>query len=86
MNTTFSPFFSDMQECRQSMRKLRKKIYKNCRNNHYPTKKLKDITEEITQIFQKRNIPPFITEALRKRRNFDLKSIKNILVTSSIPL
>ena len=61
MNTTFSPFLSDMQECRQTMRKLRKKIYKNCRNNQYPLKKLKDNTEDIIQIFQKRNIPAFVT-------------------------
>ena len=61
MNSTFSPFLQEMQDCRQTMRKLRKKIYKNCRNNQYQAKKLKDNTEEIIEIFNRRNIPAFVT-------------------------
>ncbi len=68
------------------MRKLRKKIYKNCRSTPPAAKKLKDHTEEIITIFRTRHIPDFITEALRKRRNFDLKSIKNITVPTLLPL
>jgi hypothetical protein len=43
------------------MRKLRKKIYKNCRNTHYLTKRAKENTEEIIEIFESRKIPNFIT-------------------------
>jgi hypothetical protein len=68
------------------MRKLRKKIYKTCRNAHHPVKKLKENTEEIIDIFVNRKIPDFVTESLRKRRNFDVKSIKNISINTIIPL
>ena len=75
-----------MHHCRQTMRKLRKKIYKTCRNTRHPVKKLKENTEEIMDIFVDRKIPDFVTEALKKRRNFDIKSIKNISINTILPL
>jgi len=75
-----------MHHCRQTMRKLRKKIYKTCRNSHHTTKKLKENTEEIIDIFLSRKIHDFVTEALRKRRNFDIKSIKNISINTILPI
>ena len=69
------------------MRKLRKKIYKHSvvtKTKH--TRKGKDSTEEIMHIFKQRNIPNFVTEVLKKRRNFDMSSIKNIAITASLPL
>jgi len=68
------------------MRKLRKKIYKYtilCKNK---AKKNADNTEEIMHIFRKRNVPSFVTETFQRRRNFDMASIKNISINSSLPL
>ena len=67
------------------MRKLRKKIYKHCINKQ-KSKKQKDTTEEIIDIFKQRNVPGFVTETLKKRRSFDMTSIKNIVINSSLPL
>ena len=85
MTTIASPFLSDIKECRLSMRKLRKKIYKHCLSKH-KHKKQKDNTEEIIEIFRKRNVPAFVTETLKKRRNFDMSSIKNIIINAALPL
>ncbi len=37
-------------------------------------------------IFRLRKIPDFVIEALKKRRNFDLNSVKNIVINSPLPL
>jgi hypothetical protein len=73
-------------ECKVSMRKLRKKIYKHSISGKGLSKKSKDSTEEIVKIFRDRNIPEFVTDTLRKRRNFDISSIKNIAINILLPL
>jgi hypothetical protein len=67
------------------MRKLRKKIYKHCVSKQ-KSKKQKDSTQEIIEIFRQRNVPEFVTDFLRKRRSFDVSSIKNILINVPLPL
>jgi hypothetical protein len=82
-----SPFFDEVKECKQSMRKLRKKIYKHSVvSKTKQSRKSKDSTDEIMHIFRERNIPPFVTEILKKRRSFDMSSIKNIAITAPLPL
>lgn len=67
------------------MRKLRKKIYKQC-NAKPKSKKQKDATESIIEIFKERNVPSFVTDTLKKRRSFDMTSIKNIIINAPLPL
>lgn len=87
MDLIDSPFLDSINECKLTMRKLRKKIHKKCSNpNSNPNKKHKDNNEEIIHIFRNRNIPSFVTDTLRKRRNFDINSIKNIIINTELPL
>lgn len=85
MNMIDSPFLDSISECKLTMRKLRKKIHKNCSNTS-KSRKNKDSNEEIIDIFRLRNIPDFVTESLKKRRNLDINSIKNIIVNTEFPL
>jgi hypothetical protein len=86
MNNFFSPFVQEITDCKQRMRKLRKKIYKHSILSKTKLRRNKDNTEEIMSIFKQRNIPEFITENLKKRRSFDVASIKNISVPLELPL
>lgn len=61
MNNLSSPFIHSIKECKQSMRKLRKKIYKHSISTKTKGKKPKDNTEEILGIFRQRHIPDFVT-------------------------
>lgn len=61
------------------MRKLRKKIYKYT-STHRPTKKPKDSIHNIITLLRPRKLPDFLIDSLKKRRNFDLSSIKNVIV------
>jgi hypothetical protein len=64
---------------------LRKKIYKKCGSKQkHPIQK--DSSQKIMDIFRLRKIPDFVIEALKKRRNFDLNSVKNIVINSPLPL
>lgn len=85
MNAVASPFLSQIKECKLSMRKLRKKIYKQCSSKQKRNKQ-RDSSSEIMGIFRERKIPGFVTEALNKRRNFDLNSVKNIAINLPLPL
>lgn len=67
------------------MRKLRKKIYKQCAVSQ-KNKKVKDSSDQILGILKQNHIPEFVIESLKKRRNFDIGSIKNILITAPLPL
>lgn len=86
MNLIDSPFLDSINECKLTMRKLRKKIHKKCSNPGSTSKKHKDNNDEIIHIFRHRNIPAFVTESLKKRRNFDINSIKNIIINTALPL
>jgi len=61
------------------MRKLRKKIYKYT-STHRPTKKPKDSIHDILTLLKPRKLPDFLVDSIKKRRNFDLSSIKNVVV------
>lgn len=67
------------------MRKLRKKIYKHSVQSKHTVKKSKDCTEQIMSIFKTRGVPSFVTETLKKRRSFDMTSIKNIAIYDFLP-
>jgi hypothetical protein len=86
MNNLTSPFIDSIKDCKQTMRKLRKKIYKHSISTKPKVRKAKDSTEEIIEIFRVRKIPEFVTETLKKRRNFDLSSIKNIAINTLLTL
>lgn len=57
MNNLSSPFIHSIKECKMTMRKLRKKIYKHSISTKTKAKKSKDNTEEIIDIFRQRDIP-----------------------------
>ena len=86
MSLLSSPFMASIKECKLAMRKLRKKIYKHSISGKPQQKRLRDTTDQIIEIFRERQVPEFVTEALRKRRNFDISSIKNIAILIQLPL
>ena len=86
MNHLSSPFMDSIKECKMTMRKLRKKIYKHSISTKSHPKKNRDSTDQIIEIFRERQIPEFVTDTLRKRRNFDISSIKNIAILTQLPL
>ena len=61
------------------MRKLRKKIYKYS-STHRPAKKPRDSIHDVLALLKPRNLPDFLLDSIKKRRNFDLSSIKNVVV------
>ena len=61
------------------MRKLRKKIYKYT-STHRPAKKPRDSIHDILALLKPRKLPDFLVDSIKKRRNFDLSSIKNVVV------
>lgn len=68
------------------MRKLRKKIYKYT-VSHKRTRKIRDFTQDIFNILDKRTVPDFLIDSLKKKRTLDLSSIKNVVINtgSSLP-
>jgi len=68
------------------MRKLRKKINKYS-NNHKQAKKSRDQCNDILNILKSRNLPPFVIDTIKKRRTFDLITLKNVVMTgdSNLP-
>lgn len=86
MSLLSSPFMDSIRECKLAMRKLRKKIYKHSISAKPLPKRLRDTTDQIIEIFRQRQVPEFVTDSLRKRRNFDISSIKNIAVLTQLPL
>lgn len=86
MSLLSSPFMDSIRECKLTMRKLRKKIYKHSISSKPAPKRLRDTTDQIIEIFRERQVPEFVTDTLRKRRNFDISSIKNIAILTQLPL
>ena len=80
MNHIQSPFLNDIPQCKNVLRKLRKKIYKYSAI-HRQTKKPKDTTHDIMGLLKSRNLPSFVTDSLKKKRAIDIGSLKNIQVT-----
>lgn len=78
-----SPFESDIKQCKMSMRKLRKKIYKYS-TTHKVHQKSKDSVHGILDRLKEREIPQFLIDSLKKRRNFELNAIKNVNVADDI--
>lgn len=86
MSTVASPFLKEITSCKLTMRKLRKKISKQCSSQQSKKKAKDNTTDQVLEIFRQRNIPEFVTEALKKRRNFDMGSIKSIVINQPLPL
>lgn len=60
------------------MKKLRKKIYKyTCAHKH--TKRPKDSTSEILGLLKPRDLPNFLLDPIKKRRNFDINNLKTVM-------
>ena len=70
------------------MRRLRKKLYKHFLHQKGKKKdrKNRDVTEEVIKIFKQRQVPKFVADSVRRRRNFDLATLKNLAINSSLPL
>lgn len=73
-----SPFATNIQECKLNMKKLRKKIYKYT-STHKQNKKPKDPVQDILGLLKPRDIPSFLMEPIKKRRNLDLSSLKSVM-------
>lgn len=80
-----SPFISEVGECKLIMRRLRKKISKYS-NAHKEAKKSRDQCNDILNILKGRNLPPFVMETIKKRRTFDLISLKNVVMVGESSL
>ena len=70
------------------MRRLRKKLYKHFlqQNRNKKDRKNRDVTEEVIKIFKQRKVPKFVADSVRRRRNFDFATLKNLFINSSLPL
>ena len=74
-----SPFIQDILHSKPIMKKLRKKIYKYT-STHKLTKKPKDSINTIMNLLQRRSLPDFLIDSIKKRRTVDLHSMKNVKV------
>lgn len=73
-----SPFINNIEECKYVMKKLRKKIYKYT-SVYKRNKKPKDPLHDILGLLKFRDIPSFVMEPIKKRRNLDLNSLKSMM-------
>lgn len=73
-----SPFVEQIPECKRTMRRLRKKIYKFITSKNYPKKQrqLPNNTTDLASFLALRPLPEFITEHLARRKALDLAAIK----------
>jgi hypothetical protein len=67
------------------MRRLRKKISKYS-NAHKEVKKSRDQCNDILNILKGRNLPSFVMDTIKKRRTFDLITLKNVVMTGDSTL
>ena len=81
-----SPFLNDITQCRASMRRLRKKIYKYTATHRENRKPKVATNQDILLLLRQRNLPAFVIEQVTKKRTFDLASIKNVNVTQMASL
>ena len=81
-----SPFLNDITQCRASMRRLRKKIYKYTATHRENRKPKISGTQDLLVLLKQRNLPGFVIEQVTKKRTFDLASIKNVNVTQMASL
>jgi len=77
-----SPFIDQISDCKKTMRKLRKKIYKHTINqsDKKTANKSHDLSSILINIFQKRNLPPTIVASLKNKRNIDIFSLKSLVI------
>lgn len=73
-----SPFVQNIEECRNVMKKLRKKIYKYT-STHKQNKKPRDSAQDILGLLEPRGLPTFLMDPIKKRRNFDINSLKSVM-------
>jgi hypothetical protein len=62
------------------MKKLRKKIYKYTTSKTYLQQRKEPSFDDVISILHSRNIPEFVLDSLKKKRNFDLCTFNNINV------
>jgi len=80
-----SPFIEHIPECKRSMRRLRKKIYKFITSKHHTHTKTtpkKDILLTLKQC----NVPSFLVDCLSRKKTVDLNSINNMILSMKVPL
>lgn len=81
-----SPFLADITECRASMRRLRKKIYKYTATHRENRKPKTPVAHDILLLLKERNLPSFVIDHFSKKRTFDIASIKNVNVSHGATL
>jgi hypothetical protein len=79
-----SPFVEYIPECKRSMRRLRKKIYKFITSKNYTRKQ--NAPSDLMNILDKAQLPSVVAEQLSKRKSTDLSAIKNLNVTVRMTL
>lgn len=80
-----SPFVEFIPDCKKTMRRLRKKIYKFITSKHYH-KKPQESKKDLIALLKEREVPSFVVEILAKRKNVDLAAIKNLNVAVRLSL
>lgn len=80
-----SPFIEFIPDCKKSMRRLRKKIYKFITSKTYH-KKQPNHGADLLAFFREREVPSFLLDVLAKKKTVDINSIKNMNVLNRIPL
>lgn len=76
-----SPFLDDITQCKASMRRLRKKIYKYTVTHRENRKPKHPGIQDILLLLKQRNLPNFVIDQITKKRTFDIGSIKNVIVS-----
>lgn len=73
-----SPFVEHIPECKRTMRRLRKKIYKFLTSKNY-AKKQRQTSGDLASFLSLRPLPSFIVDHLAKKKNLDLAAVKSMI-------
>lgn len=73
-----SPFVEFIPDCKRSMRRLRKKIYKFITSKNYTRRQ--QPPADLMRVLTHTQIPVLLQEQLAKRKNNDLSAIRNLAV------
>lgn len=73
-----SPFVEFIPDCKRTMRRLRKKIYKFITSKNYSRKQLPPA--DLMRVLTHTQVPLLLQEQLAKRKNNDLSAIRSLAI------
>ena len=80
-----SPFVEFIPDCKRTMRRLRKKIYKFITSKNYH-KKQQQPASDLISILTNAQLPTLLVEQLTKRKAADLSALRNLTLPLRMPL